>query len=128
MGLEDLKFTEKHEWVKVEGEIATVGISEFAQNQFGDIVFVELPSIGSSTKKGEGCATIESVKAVEDLYAPLSGEVTEVNEELEGSPDKINKDPYGEGWILKIKVGDGGEIDTLMDNNAYDEYLKGIEE
>jgi glycine cleavage system H protein len=128
MGLEELKFTEKHEWVKVDGDVATVGISNYAQNEFGDIVFIELPSIGKATTKGESCATIESVKAVEDLYAPLSGEVTAVNNDLESTPEKINKDPYGEGWILKVKISDPKEVDTLMNNNAYNDYLKGIEE
>ena len=128
MTLEELKFTEKHEWAKIEGDIATVGISEYAQKQFGDIVFVELPSIGDTTKKGEGCATIESVKAVEDLYAPLSGEVTEVNNGLESTPEKINKDPYGEGWVLKIRIENTEEPETLMNNDAYNDYLKGIEE
>jgi glycine cleavage system H protein len=128
MSEKDLKFTEKHEWAKIEGEIAVVGISNYAQNQFGDIVFIELPSVGDETTQGDACANIESVKAVEDFFAPVSGEVIEVNENLESAPESINKDPYGEGWICKIKMADSAELDSLMNNNAYEDYLKGIEE
>jgi len=126
MNLDDFKFTKEHEWVKVEGDIGIIGISDFAQKEFGDIVYVELPSVGEKIKKGDACANIESVKAVDDIYTPISGEIIEVNEELENNPENINKDPNGKGWIIKIKIEDKKEIENLMNNNQYNNFLNGI--
>lgn len=116
---EDLKYTKEHEWIRVDGDTATIGISDYAQGELGDIVFIEFPAIGDATKQFESCASIEAVKAVTDLYAPVSGEVTEVNTELENNPQLSNKDPYGEGWILKIKLSDPGELDALLTPEDY---------
>ncbi|MCU0287713.1 MAG: glycine cleavage system protein GcvH [Acidobacteria bacterium] len=124
--VKDLKFTKEHEWVKTEGEIAVIGISEYAQKELGDVVYVELPSMGDNVEKGDACANIESVKAVSDIYSPVSGEIVQVNEFLVDKPETINKDPYGEGWVFKIRMEDSGELDVLMDAEAYEEYLKGI--
>jgi len=126
MNLDDFKFTKEHEWVKIEGDIGIIGISDFAQKEFGDIVYVELPSVGEKVKKGDACANIESVKAVDDIYTPISGEIIEVNKELEDNPENINKDPNGKGWILKIKIEEKKEIENLMDNNQYNDFLNGI--
>ncbi len=126
MNLDDFKFTKEHEWVKVEGDIGIIGISDFAQKEFGDIVYVELPSVGEKIKKGDACANIESVKAVDDIYTPISGEIIEVNEELESNPENINKDPNGKGWIIKIKIENKKEIENLMNNNQYNDFLNGI--
>jgi len=127
MGLENLKFTKEHEWVGVIDGVAKVGISEYAQKELGDIVYVELPSVGDSITKGDAVANIESVKAVSDLYSPLSGEVTEINETLEDTPENINTSPYDEGWILKIKIENDKELDELMNFEQYKKYLEGIE-
>ena len=120
---EDLKYTEDHEWARIEGDIATIGITDFAQGELGDIVFVELPEIGVKTTQGETFGTIEAVKAVSDMLAPLSGEVVEVNKSLTDEPEKINKDAYGEGWIIKIKFTNSSEIDNLLDKNQYEEII-----
>jgi glycine cleavage system H protein len=118
----DLKYSKDHEWVRIEGDTATFGITDHAQEALGDIVFVELPEIGRNISRGEGFAVVESVKAVSDVYAPLAGEVTGVNEALESAPEKINADPYGEGWIARVKLAD---TDTahLMDAAAYEAFL-----
>jgi glycine cleavage system H protein len=126
MDLKDFRFTKEHEWIKVDGDIATVGISDYAQKELGDVVYVELPAVGDSFGRGDACSNIESVKAVSDIYAPLSGEITEVNETLENKPEQINTDPYGEGWIFKLKIENPEELKDLMSAEAYDEYLKGI--
>ena len=126
MNLDNFKFTKEHEWVNMEGDIGTIGISDFAQKEFGDIVYVELPSVGEKFKKGDACANIESVKAVDDIYTPISGEIIEVNDELDDNPENINKDPYGKGWIFKIKIEDKKEIENLMNNNQYNDFLNGI--
>jgi glycine cleavage system H protein len=118
----DLKYTKDHEWVRIEGDAATFGITDHAQEALGDIVFVELPEIGRKLAKAEGMAVVESVKAVSDVYAPMAGEVTEVNEALEGEPEKINSDPYGEGWIAKISLADTDSA-HLMDAAAYEAFL-----
>ena len=107
---EDLQYTRSHEWVRVEDGVATVGITEHAQDELGDVVFVELPEQGATLAAGDSFGAVESVKAVSDLYAPVGGEVVEVNGALEDSPEKINEDPYGEGWILKLRVSDEGEL------------------
>ncbi len=126
MSTADLKFTKEHEWIRIKGDIAEVGISDYAQKELGDVVYVETQAIGNSFKKGDPCSSIESVKAVSDIYAPLSGEITAVNEELENNPALINQSPYEAGWIFKMKIEDKSEIDDLMDAAAYEKYLQGI--
>jgi glycine cleavage system H protein len=118
---DDLLFTEKHEWVRVEGDTATIGISDYAQTQLGDIVYIELPETGVTVARMSAFGTIEAVKAVSDLYAPVSGEVLEVNDALSGDPGLIKKSPYGEGWMVKIKMSDPGELDGLLKPDKYKE-------
>ncbi len=120
----DLKYLSTHEWVLVEGDVATVGISDHAQAALGDLVYVELPEEGSSIAAGDSVAVVESVKAASDTYAPVSGEVVEINEELDGSPDRINDDPYGDGWMYKVKMEDAGEIEDLLDADSYAESIE----
>jgi glycine cleavage system H protein len=122
--LKEFKFSKEHEWVKVEGDIAAIGISDHAQHELGDVVYVELPAVGDTFKKGDALGNIESVKAVSDIYTPLSGKVTAVNGELEDQPEIVNQDPYGKGWIVKLKMEDTAELDDLMN---HDEYQKMIE-
>ena len=112
-------FTDEHEWIDVEGDTATVGITDFAQGQLGDIVFVELPDVGSVIDKGKDAAVVESVKAASDVYAPISGEIIAVNEALADSPELVNSAPYGDAWFFKIKPSDAAELDKLMDAAAY---------
>lgn len=119
----NLKYSEDHEWVKVDGDTVTIGITEFAQSELGDIVFVELPDEGDELEKGEDFGSVESVKTVSELYAPVSGEVIEINEELEDSPELVNESPYEEAWMLKIKLSDESQLDELMDSAAYDEMI-----
>ena len=128
MNLKDFKFTEDHEWLKFEDNIATIGITDYAQKELGDVVYVELPNPGDVLKKGDACSNIESVKAVSDIYAPISGEIIDINKTLEDQPEKVNQDPYGEGWIFKIKMADQGDTKGLLDQDKYNEYLKGISE
>ena len=117
----DLKYRESHEWVRDEGDgTVTVGISDHAQAQLGDMVFVELPEVGNSYGQGDACAVVESVKAASDAYAPVSGEVTEVNDALEDEPELVNTDPYGDGWMFKVKLSDASELDGLLDAEAYE--------
>jgi glycine cleavage system H protein len=120
----DLKYSEKHEWVRLEGEVAIVGVTDFAQKQLTDIVFVELPSKGKKVEKGKAMAVIESVKSVSDVFSPVNGEVLETNEGLSDNPDIINKDPYGEGWIAKIKVDDKSQLNSLMSAEEYEKQAK----
>ena len=115
----ELKYTKEHEWIRVEGEEAVVGITDYAQSQLGDIVFVECETVGDALEAGETFGTIEAVKTVSDLYLPVAGEVLEFNEELEGEPELVNKDPYGKGWIVKIKISDKTELDGLLNADAY---------
>ncbi len=117
------RYTREHEWVRAEGDIVTVGISSYAQEQLGDVVYVELPEIGKTLSKGDEAAVVESVKAASEVYAPVSGEVVEVNSELEGEPGKVNEEPTGGGWFLKLKVSDSAQLDALMDEDAYKAYL-----
>ena len=114
-----LRYSKEHEWVRADGTRATIGITSFAADELGDIVFVELPEVGASLKQFETFGVVESVKAVSDLYSPLSGEVVEVNEALREGPELLNSDPFGEGWILKVELADAAEIDVLMDAAAY---------
>lgn len=125
MVLKHLLYTESHEWLNVEGDIAVLGITDYAQHELGDIVYVELPGVGDELTKGEALGSIEAVKAVEDIISPVSGEVLEVNEILEDAPETINKSAFEEGWIVKIKLSDPAELDALL---KADEYAKLIEE
>jgi glycine cleavage system H protein len=120
----ELKYSKDHEWVKVEGDEVVVGITYHAQEAMGDVVFVELPEVGDSFEAGESFANIESVKAVSDCYTPIQGEVVAVNEALEDSPELINNDPYGEGWIVRLKVEDTSALEELMTSEEYQEFLK----
>ena len=115
----ELKYTKEHEWIRVEGEEAVVGITDYAQSQLGDIVFVECETVGDALEAGETFGTVEAVKTVSDLYLPVAGEVLEFNEELEGEPELVNQDPYGKGWIVKIKISDETELDGLLNADAY---------
>ena len=125
--MSDLKFSEDHEWIRIEGDSGTIGITDYAQEQLGDIVFVELPDVGKELAKGDEAAVIESVKAASELYAIVGGEVTEVNESLGDDPAQVNGDPLGNGWFFKMKIGDAGELDGLMDENAYKEFTASLE-
>ena len=118
-----MKFTKDHEWVRLEGDIATVGISKHAAEQLGDVVFVETPEAGKTVSKGDSFAVVESVKAASDVYAPVSGEVVEGNAALANAPETVNADAEGEGWFAKIRVSDASQLDGLMDRAAYDQYL-----
>ncbi|MBN2415188.1 glycine cleavage system protein GcvH [bacterium] len=120
---EELLYTEDHEWVRVENDIAVVGITDYAQGELGDIVFIEMPDPGEQTTQSEPCASIEAVKAVSDLYAPVSGEVTEINEDLVDDPQQVNTDPYSGGWILKIKIADTSELEDLMSAEEYQNMI-----
>jgi len=122
---DDLKYSKEHEWVKVDGEIATTGITDYAQGELGDIVFVELPQVGSKVEYMKPFGTIEAVKAISDLYSPLTGEVTEVNNQLESDASIINGDPYGDGWIIKIKMSDSSELDDLLSAAEYEAEIGG---
>ena len=126
MDLKNYKFSKDHEWVKQEDNIAIIGVSDYAQKEMGDVVYIELPEEGSSFSRGDACSNIESVKAVNDIFTPISGEVIKVNTTLEDSPENVNKDPYGSGWIFKMKLSNPDELNDLMDSDKYDEYLKGI--
>ena len=117
------KYTKEHEWVNVEEDVATIGITSFAQQQLGEVVFVELPEVGQVVGAGDEVGTIESVKAVGELYTPLSGEVTETNQAVRDTPDAINDDPHGEGWLVRIRVSDPSELDGLMSAEEYDHYV-----
>jgi glycine cleavage system H protein len=125
--MSDLKFTKDHEWIRVDGGVGTVGITDYAQEQLGDVVFVELPDVGKALKKGDEAAVVESVKAASEIYAPLSGEVTETNGSLADDPAKANGDPMGDGWFFKMKIADAGELADLMDEAAYKSYVAGLE-
>jgi len=124
----ELKFLSTHEWVEVNGDVAKIGVSDHAQELLGDLVFVELPEVGSSVSAGDSVAVIESVKAASDTYAPVSGEIIEVNEELEDSPERINDDPYGDGWMYKIQMEDPDEVGDLLDADAYTDSIVEDEE
>ncbi len=116
---QNLKYTSEHEWIRLEGDVAYVGITDYAQDQLGDIVFVDIPTVGESLEAGDIFGTIEVVKTISDLFLPVAGEVLEQNEALEGTPELVNSDPYGEGWLIKVKVADVAEVDGLLDAEAY---------
>ena len=119
----DLKYTKDHEWVKIDGDVATVGITDFAQGELGDIVFVEVETLDETLDREEVFGTVEAVKTVSDLYLPLSGEIIEFNESLEDEPENVNTDPYGDGWMIKIKISNPDEIEDLLDEAAYQELI-----
>jgi len=127
MNPSDRRYTQDHEWIRVEGDTATVGITEFAAKQLGDVVFVELPEIGRTLERHDAFGTVESVKAVSELYAPATGTVAAVNPELEGSPELVNEDPFDQGWFIKLKPFDSSALKELMDSAAYDAFLKDAE-
>ena len=120
------KFTEDHEWIRVDGDIATVGITEYAQEQLGDVVFVELPDVGRAVEKGGDAAVVESVKAASEIYAPISGEITEANQAIVDDPALVNSDPAGGGWFFKLKIANASELDGLMDEAAYKSHVEGL--
>ncbi len=122
----DIKYTEEHEWIRVEGDVGTIGITAYAQEQLGDVVFVDLPEAGRTVAKGEACAVVESVKAASDIYAPVSGEIVEANAALADAPGEVNAEPMGKGWFFKVKLSDKGELAGLMDAAAYEAFVKSL--
>lgn len=125
---ENFYYSKDHEWLKLDGEEATIGITDFAQKQLGDVVYVELPEIGSSLEFHQSLGVVESVKAVSDIYSPISGEVIAINEGLNDSPELVNEDPHGQGWILRLKVSDSAELEKLMSVDDYEKFLEGLED
>ncbi len=119
----DYRYTKEHEWVSVAGDVATIGITSHAQDQLGDVVFVELPAVNAKLHAGQTFGTVESVKAVSDIYSPISGDVIEINEELIDAPEKINEDPHGDGWLVKARIANKGELDSLMSAEDYQQYV-----
>ena len=122
----DTKYTQEHEWIRVEGDVGTIGITQYAQEQLGDVVFVDVPQAGRKVAKGEACAVVESVKAASDIYAPVSGEVVEANAALADAPGDVNAEPMGKGWFFKLKLADKGELSGLMDEAAYNDFVKSL--
>ena len=120
---EELKYTKDHEWIKIEGDIATIGITDFAQGELGDIVYVDIETVDETIAQNEVFGSVEAVKTVSDLFMPLSGEIIEFNESLEDAPEKVNSDAYGEGWMIKMKITDTAEIDSLLDASGYKEII-----
>lgn len=125
--MSDIRFTDQHEWVRVDGDIATIGITDYAQEQLGDVVFVELPEVGKELAAGDEAAVVESVKAASDVYSPVSGEVIDVNTEIEATPAGVNEDAMGDGWFVKLRLSDPSELDKLMDEAAYAEFVASLE-
>ncbi|OGU19297.1 MAG: glycine cleavage system protein H [Ignavibacteria bacterium GWA2_55_25] len=119
----NLKYTKDHEWIRVEGNTGWIGITEYAQGELGDVVFVELPAVGTKLETGKSFGTIEAVKAVSDLYAPVAGEVTELNKEVQDSPELVNKEPYERGWMIKITIANPGEVNSLLDAESYKKLI-----
>ena len=119
----ELRYTPEHEWIRVEGDQAIIGVTDFAQDALTDVVWVELPEVGMSVGAMESCGSVESEKSVSEIYAPIAGDITEANESLEDAPEQINQDPYGEGWIWKMTISDAGELDSLLDAAAYSELI-----
>ncbi len=124
MNKENLKYTKTHEWIGIEGDVAYIGVSDFAQSQMGDIVFVDLPKVGTKAEKEKQICVVESVKSAFDIYSPVNGDVIEVNSALSDNPALINQEPYGNGWICKMKITDKSQLDSLMDFKAYEEFVK----
>ncbi len=121
-----MKYTKDHEWVSVDGDVATVGISDYAQQQLGDVVFVEVPEVGADLGQGDELAVVESVKAASEVYAPITGEIVDVNADLEGEPSLVNEDAFGKGWFAKIKISDSAQLEELMDEDAYKSFIEGL--
>jgi glycine cleavage system H protein len=119
----DLKYDKEHEWLKVDGDVASIGITDFAQDQLGEVVYVDLPAVGDEVVAGEAFGEIESVKSVSELYSPVSGEVVDVNIALDGKPETVNEDVYGEGWMIKVKMSDASEVDAMMSAADYESFL-----
>src|SRR5919106_2663457 len=124
---EDLHYSKDHEWIRVEGDIGTIGITDHAQDSLGDVVYVELPKAGESFAAHESFGSVESVKAVSEIFTPISGEIAEVNESLNDEPEKVNKDPYGEGWMIKMTMSAAGEVDSLLTAAEYEDFTKAEE-
>ena len=121
---EDNRYAKSHEYIHVEGDVGTIGITDYAQKELGDVVFVELPQVGSQLEAGDELGSIESVKAVSELFAPVTGEVVEINENLATKPELVNTDPYGDGWMIRIRMSDASEVDELMNAEEYEEYIE----
>jgi glycine cleavage system H protein len=124
--MSNVKYTQDHEWVRIDGDVGTIGITEYAQEQLGDVVFVELPEVGKAVTKGGEAAVVESVKAASEVFAPIDGEVVEVNDALAGEPGLVNSDPTGQGWFFKVRVKDASQLDALMDEAAYKSFVEGL--
>ena len=124
--MSDIRFTDQHEWVRVDGDVATIGITDYAQEQLGDVVYVELPEVGKSFAAGDEAAVVESVKAASEIYSPVSGEVVEVNGDLEGAPGGVNEDAMGHGWFVKVRLSDKAELGKLMNEDAYKAFVEGL--
>ena len=122
---EELRFSEQHEWISLDSGVGTIGITDYAQSELGDIVFVELPEVGEVLEKGQTFGTVEAVKTVEDLYCPVSGEVIEVNETLVETAEQVNSDPYSDGWMIKVRIDDAGELEELLSPDGYREFIEG---
>ena len=120
---QELKYTKDHEWVKIDGDVATVGVTDFAQGELGDIVYVEVETLGETLERDEVFGTVEAVKTVSDLFLPLAGEILEFNESLENTPEKVNSDPYGEGWMIKLKISDQGQLSNLLSPEEYKDII-----
>jgi len=121
---EDLHYSKDHEWVRADGNVATIGITDYAQNSLGDVVYVEVPKVGDEFATNESFGSVESVKAVSEVFTPVAGEVTEINEELNDTPEKVNSDPYGDGWMIKIRMTNPGEVDSLLTAAEYEDFTK----
>ena len=121
-----VKYTRDHEWIRVEGDVAVIGITDYAQTQLGDVVYVELPELGRRVEQGKEAAVVESVKAASEVYAPISGEVIAVNDALSGEPGKVNADPLGDGWFVKLRIANPKELDELLDETAYNAFVEGL--
>ena len=119
----ELKYTKEHEWAAIDGDVVTIGITDYAQGELGDIVYLELPEVGTEVEQNESFGTVEAVKAVSDLYAPISGEVVAINEALEDAPETVNSDPYGDGWLIRIKINKSEEVDDLLDSKDYEALI-----
>ncbi len=119
----DYRYTNQHEWVDIKGDVATIGITDYAQHELGDVVFVELPKSGAKVTAGKSIGTVESVKAVSDIYSPVTGEVTEANGDLQSAPEKINSDPHGSAWLIRVRLSNPAEVNALMDKKAYEAFI-----
>jgi len=124
--MSDIRFTDQHEWVRVDGDIATIGITDYAQEQLGDVVYVELPEVGKTIEAGDEAAVVESVKAASEVYTPVSGEVIDVNGDIETTPAGVNEDAMGDGWFVKLRMSDPSELEKLMDETAYKEFVESL--